>query len=75
MLQNQRVGYPDTTRGNIHVSQYYHDNADKIFLKFYNYIKTIRGEILTHFPRNMYIYKKNITVIFLTKLSKKVTYI
>ena len=41
MLQDQRFGYPDTTRGNIHVRQYYHDNAEKIFLKFYSYIKTI----------------------------------
>ena len=31
MLQNHRIGYPDSTWGNIHVSQYYHDNADKIF--------------------------------------------
>ena len=57
MLQKHRVGYPDTTWGNLHVSQYYHD-TDNRFLKFYNYIKTIRGENLTHFPRNMYIYKK-----------------
>ena len=59
MLQNQRIGYPDTSRGNIHVRQYYHDNVDKNFLKFYNCIKTIGGENLTHFPRNMFIYKKN----------------
>ena len=58
MLQNHRVGYPDTTWGNLHVSQYYHD-VGKRFLKFYNYIKAIRGENLTHFPRNMYIYEKN----------------
>ena len=57
MLQKHRVGYPDTTWGNLHVSQYYHD-TDNRFLKFYNYIKTIRGENLTHFPRNMYTYKK-----------------
>ena len=32
MLQNHPVGYPDTAQGNIHVSQYYHDNVDeKIF--------------------------------------------
>ena len=30
----------------------------KKFLKFYNYIKKICGENLTHFSRNMYIYKK-----------------
>ena len=58
MLQNRRVGYPDTAWGNLHVSQYNHDKVDKKFLKFCNYIKTIRGENLTHFPRNMYIYKK-----------------
>ena len=29
MLQNHQVGYPDTIWGNIHVSKYYHDNADK----------------------------------------------
>ena len=44
MLQNHWVGYPDTTRGNILVSQHYHDNADKNFLKFYSYIKAIRGD-------------------------------
>ena len=55
MLQNHRVGYPDTTWGSLHVSQYYHDNVDK---NFYNYVKTIWGENLTHFPRSMYIYKK-----------------
>ena len=58
MLQNHRVGYPDTDCGNFHVSQYYHDNVDENFLKFYNYRKTIRGENWTYFPRNMYIYKK-----------------
>ena len=55
MLQNHRVGYPDTTWGSLHVSQCYHDNADK---NFYNYVKTISGENLTHFPKSMYIYKK-----------------
>ena len=76
MLQNHRVAYADTIYENLHASQYYHDNADKNFFKFCNYIKTIRGENLIHFSRNMYIYqKKNITVIFLTKLLKNVTYI
>ena len=58
MLQNHRVGYIDTTRGNLHVSQYYHDNVDKSFFKFYNYIKTVHFENLTYFKRNMYVYKK-----------------
>ena len=58
MLQNHRVGYLDTTKGSIFVSQYYHDNANNFFFKFYNYIKTIRAENLAHFLRNMYVYKQ-----------------
>ena len=58
MLQNHRVAYADTIYENLHASQYYHDNADKNFLKFCNYMKTIPGENLIHFPRNMYIYQK-----------------
>ena len=56
MLQNHLFGYIDTTRGNLHVSQYYDDSVDKSFFKFYNYIKTIHRQ--NCFPRNMYFYKK-----------------
>ena len=31
MLQNHQVGYPETAWENLHVGQYYHDNADKNF--------------------------------------------
>ena len=75
MLQNHWVGYLGTTMRNLCVSQYCHDNTDKDFENFYNYLKTIHGENLTYFPQNMYDSKTNITFIFLTKLSKKGTYI
>ena len=57
-VKNRQIGYPDTTRENIHVSQYFHDNADKKSLKFYNYIKTMRGENLTYFPKTCIFIKK-----------------
>ena len=58
MLQNHWLGYPDTTMRNRYVSQYCHGNADKHFLSFYNYIKTIHGENLIYLLRKLCVSKK-----------------
>ena len=45
------------------VTEYYHQNAEKNFLKYFDFQKKFNAFNIGFFPRRLYIYKKRTTKI------------
>ena len=45
------------------VTEYYHQNAEKNFLKYFDFQKEVDAYDISFFPRKLYIYKKGTTKI------------